>query len=275
VAWLVLTAALAPSVARATLSDPAAPVLAATHTGATSAGGFAKRVARDLGPLVVTPSRWQGRNWSHFAEGLAVIATARVFDDRSRDAVMQQPGQSSPQWYPALRSFGQEGGLALLGASWIAGRATHRPEVVATAQDGLEAVILAAGVITPMLKLTTGRARPLKGEGPASLHPFGGDLSFPSGEVTEAFAIASVVSAHTDQRWLQGTVWTLAGAVGWERMRLDAHWASDVVAGALIGASVGHWVVHRHEPTAPAEARFDLLPLASREGYGLALHVTL
>jgi len=247
----------------------------AADQGATSAGGFVRRVAGDLAPLLVAPSRWQGNDWRHFAEGLALIATARVFDPRLRDAAVERPGHPSPRWYPGLRSFGHGGGLVLLGAGWIAGRAIDRPEVVATAQDGLEAAILAAGIVTPALKLTTGRARPEQGEGPGSLHPFGGDLSFPSGEVTQAFAIASVISAHTDRRWLQGAVWTIAGAVGWERMRLDAHWASDVVAGALIGASVGHWVVHRHEPAGPSEVRFDLFPLVSREGRGIVLNVAL
>jgi len=94
--------------------------------------------------------------------------------------------------------------------------------------------------------------------------------------VTEAFAIASVVAAHSDSRWLQGTVWTLAGAVGWERLRLDAHWSSDVVAGALVGASVGRWVVHRHAPQpTDGSARFDLVPLLAPEGEGVALHVAL
>ncbi len=288
-----LTAArprLTAAVTLVTLLVPAAPALATLarlepgdapvparwpDQGATSTAGFAKRLEHDLLPLVAAPAHWQRHDWTHFAAGLALVGTARVFDGRVRESVRMDPGETQPGWYPALRSFGQAGGLALLGAGWIAGHFSHRPEVVATAQDGLEAVILAAGVITPALKLAAGRARPNQGEGPASFQPFGGDLSFPSGEVTEAFAIASVIAAHTEHLWLQGTVWTLAGAVGWERLRLDAHWSSDVVAGALIGGAVGNWVVHRHAPAGASEARFDLLPLVSRQGRGVALHVAL
>jgi len=142
---------------------------------------------------------------------------------------------------------------------------------VAIAADGFEAVILSAAVITPVLKFSIGRARPYQEEGPSSFHPFGGDLSFPSGEATEAFAIASVVAAHPAPLWVKGGAWALAGAVGWARLHADAHWASDVVAGALIGSSVGQWVVHRRAPRDTGEPQVDLVPLVAPRGGGAEL----
>ena len=77
-----------------------------------------------------------------------------------------------------------------------------------------------------------------------SFHPFSGsDNSFPSGHATQAFAVASVISAHSDQVWVSVTAYTIAGLVGFARMYHNAHWTSDVTAGALIGTFVGRGVV--------------------------------
>ena len=77
-----------------------------------------------------------------------------------------------------------------------------------------------------------------------SFHPFSGsDNSFPSGHATQAFAVASVISAHSDQVWVSVTAYTIAGLVGFSRIYHNAHWTSDVTAGALIGTFVGRGVV--------------------------------
>ncbi len=51
------------------------------------------------------------------------------------------------------------------------------------------------------------------------------------------------------------------GLVAWERIELDRHWASDVVAGALIGAEVGHWVVAKHRRVSSGQAHLLVLPV--------------
>jgi membrane-associated phospholipid phosphatase len=236
-------------------------------------GRFALRVAKDVGPLFAAPLHFDRRGWAWFGAGLALVGTARVFDDRLRVAVRRDSDPEDLRFPRAYRPLGQEGGLALLGAAWITGRALDKPGVVATAQDGLEATLLAAGVISPLLKAATGRARPRQGQGSGSFHSFGGDASFPSGEATEAFAIAAAVAAHTDRKWLEATAWTLAAGTAWERMRLDAHWASDVVAGALLGTAVGRWVVHRHQPRRTADFSLDVVPELGGGRYGLGVRL--
>ena len=84
-----------------------------------------------------------------------------------------------------------------------------------------------------------------------------------------AASVASVVAAHASSVWLKGTAWGLAGLVGWERIHLDQHWASDVVAGALIGSAVGEWVVHRHEPHAAARVGWIVEPAVGPGMVGL------
>jgi membrane-associated phospholipid phosphatase len=52
-----------------------------------------------------------------------------------------------------------------------------------------------------------------------------------------------VISAHSDQFWVSASAYTLASLVAFARVYHQAHWTSDVVAGALIGTAVGRSVV--------------------------------
>ena len=105
--------------------------------------------------------------------------------------------------------------------------------------DSAIASILASGIITAASEFVD---RVLTG--PTGRYPFSGsDNSFPSGHATQAFAVASVISAHSDQVWVSVTAYTIAGLVGFARIYHNAHWTSDVTAGALIGTFVGRGVV--------------------------------
>jgi hypothetical protein len=50
-----------------------------------------------------------------------------------------------------------------------------------------------------------------------------------------------------------------------------AHFASDVVAGAVIGTAIGRSIVSRH--IGQNAASFDLVPIPSRGGIGIGLRL--
>jgi membrane-associated phospholipid phosphatase len=209
--------------------------------------GFGKRLLEDLRALISKPPHMDASDWTNLGlASLAVGATATL-DPRVRTWAQDHRSTSSDNFAKSIRPLGSWGAFATLGATWLAGKAWSRPGLVSTAEDGLEASIIAAGLVTPVVKEIVGRERPSYGKGHASFSPFSGRASFPSGDVTLAFSVASVVATHASSVWLEGTAWGLAGLVGWERVHLDQHWASDVVAGALVGSAVGEWVVHRHQ----------------------------
>ena len=130
--------------------------------------------------------------------------------------------------------------------------------------DALEAVLL-AGLASNTLKSVSGRPRPVHGLGSESWGV--GAASFPSGEVTQAFAIASVFARHSQRRWIDAVAWSYAGLITWERMNLDAHWASDSLAGAIIGTAGGRWVVRRNGRY--AGERPLIVPIVGESEWGL------
>jgi membrane-associated phospholipid phosphatase len=92
---------------------------------------------------------------------------------------------------------------------------------------------------------------------------FGGDQSFPSGHATQAFAVASVIAESYDPMWVKLGSYGVASMVGYARMERNAHWASDVLAGALIGTFVGKTVVQFNK-----NRRFEITPIVDGDTVG-------
>ena len=76
------------------------------------------------------------------------------------------------------------------------------------------------------------------------------NAAFPSSHTANAFAVATVVA----RRWRKAAVpaFLLAAAVGWSRVYLNRHWASDALAGALLAIGlallVSRWWQSRRKP---------------------------
>ena len=79
-------------------------------------------------------------------------------------------------------------------------------------------------------------------KGPFYLGPGG----FPSGHTIAAFSIATVFAERYHRhRWVPWTAYGLAGLIGFSRVTLQAHFPSDVFAGAVLGWTITHYVVLR------------------------------
>jgi membrane-associated phospholipid phosphatase len=220
--------------------------LAGTTHAADFIPSYPAMLADDIKYVVSAPSRWQTRDWQNLGwAALAIAGTAAIADRPIRDAMRRQSGSSI--FMREVEHFGAEYSAGVLGGFYLAGVAGDNDKAIAVAQDGLAASLIASGIVTPALKYVTGRSRPRENAGIANFNPFSGASSFPSGHTTQAFAVASVISAHYDQTWVQCSSYTVAGLVGAARSYHDAHFASDVLAGALIGTLVGQSVVGHNQ----------------------------
>jgi membrane-associated phospholipid phosphatase len=171
----------------------------------------------------------------------------------------------------------------IIGISMYAvGRLTNHRRIAQLGLHGTEA-FLTSNVITTSIKMLAGRGRPRKvGADNPYDYKFGRGLtggsdfqSFPSGHATTAFAVASAVTAETAHWWPRGK-WLVgpvmyggATMVGLSRMFNNAHWGSDVVAGAAIGTFSGLKVVrynYRHPKNRVERALLAMKTLPGPDG---------
>lgn len=220
--------------------------LSCTAHAADAAPSYPEIVLDDVKHVVTAPARWEKDDWQDFGIAtLAVVGTAAIVDRPLRREMLRHPGNSS--FMRNVERFGAQYSLGVLGGFYVAGALMDDDKAVNVAQDGLAASIVASGIVTPVLKFAVGRSRPNQNRGYTNFRPFSGAASFPSGHTTQAFAVASVVAAHYDETWVKCTSYTIAGLAGLARTYHDAHFASDVVAGALIGTLVGQSVVAHNQ----------------------------
>jgi len=72
------------------------------------------------------------------------------------------------------------------------------------------------------------------------------DGCFPSGHTIAAFSVATVVARrYGKHRWIPYVAYGLAGAVGFSRLTLSAHFVSDVFVGGVLGYSISRFTVLR------------------------------
>ena len=228
--------------------------------------GLPGLLARDVREIATAPLGWNRSDWTKFGIGMAAIGGALLLDEELRQSVQKNSNRTTRSVADAVRPFGEEYSWGILGGFYLAGTTFRDDKATAVAQDGLASSLIAAGAITPLLKATVGRNRP--NETPSWFARSANGRSFPSGHTTQAFAIASVIASHYESPWIQTAAYTLAGLVGWSRMEHNAHYASDVLAGALIGTVIGRSVVRLHEME---RVRITAAPSVNPASPGVAL----
>jgi hypothetical protein len=219
----------------------------AAHADGTAPPSYPEILVDDVKHVLTAPARWEQRDWRNLGLATFSVIGVAVIADRPVSDEMRRHAPNNNGFMRGVERFGAEYSLAVLGGFYLAGAAGNNDNAVAVAQDGLAASIIASGIITPTIKFITGRARPRENAGTATFHPFStnysSNSSFPSGHTTQAFALASVIANHYDETWVSYSSYTVAGLVGVARSYHGAHFASDVLAGALIGTLVGKSVV--------------------------------
>ena len=130
-----------------------------------------------------------------------------------------------------------------------------------TAWESLDATV-ATAVTTEALKRTFTRARPIQDQGPDAWFQGGSHYSFPSGEVASVSAVvAPYVFEYGPENPAAYLLELLPAYDAVARMKVQAHWQTDVLAGWLIGTGWG-WFTHSRSDS----VLLDVMPNGIRVG---------
>jgi undecaprenyl-diphosphatase len=166
-----------------------------------------------------------------------ILGSVNAADHRVSDRLRAWvPPRWFQVWMLAATRFGDGPGWLAIGIGLVAAG----PEGRAAAIGGVAAALVAS-LAFMAVKRRFRRARPCDLAPHPLFHVRPPDaFSFPSGHTMNAFAVAAVLALRFPS--LSPGLLLLAASVGASRVVLGLHYASDVWAGAVLGAAIG-WVV--------------------------------
>jgi membrane-associated phospholipid phosphatase len=112
----------------------------------------------------------------------------------------------------------------------------------------VDSSVISAAAATAM-KYAFGRRRPNQGDDPNAWFRGSSNQSFPSGEVTlqASFVTPLIANYWQDEPW----IFALEALPAYDavaRLKSQAHWQTDVIAGWALGTAVGYWSTTRAIP---------------------------
>ena len=254
------------------------PVQAPAKADPEALASLPRLLVRDTVHVVTRPAGWEASDWKQVGLGAVAVLGAGLALDAPLDRAFAR--NARPSWDNLAKNveyLGGTGSLIIAGGVYLGGAALKDPAVRAVGIDAGMAMVIAQLTLTLPLKVLAGRSRPYAGEGSSPFKPFTGGESFPSGHTTQAFVLASVISAHADQPWVTGVSYGLATLVGVARMERRAHFLSDVLSGAAIGTFVGREVVHFNQSlrsSAKGDVKVSFQPVVGPAYQGATLRVS-
>ncbi len=219
----------------------------------------ARTALEDTRLYFTAPLRWDQTDWLYFGTTMAAIAVAHQFDDDVRDhfvdgSAADLSGNDSNGTRDAIPM------AVMLVGTWAYAAMIDSKDGYYETGTMLEAGILTAASTT-LFKYALGRERPYDTADPDQW--FASGDSFPSAHASLTFAIGTVFaeSGSDRYRWIRRIV-GYGAAVGTSYLRVkdNAHWTSDVVAGAALGYSTALFVMNRRDHT-HRQATASLLPI--------------
>lgn len=153
--------------------------------------------------------------------------------------------------------------MALATGGYVVGVVLKNEKVRSVSLLAINSMLM-SGLVTRALKTSLRRVRPRSTDDSNEWFETLRDHSFPSGHTTLAFSIGTFIAESTKHKSkvipiLAYGVSALAGAA---RVHDSAHWASDVVIGALIGHLVTKNIMNKK----PKKSGFAITPYLNHQG---------
>jgi hypothetical protein len=171
-----------------------------------------------------------------------LLTSSSVYAGFDHELALDQSGIWARQYQTGL----ENGVIALevAGSLWFG----NDNELGHTFWQTIDASVI-SGAGAAALKYAFGRARPDQGDNPNRWFKGGAYQSFPSGEVTlqASFVTPFIANYARQYPW----VWALEILPVYDafaRLKSQAHWQTDVIAGWALGTGVGYWSTTRAIP---------------------------
>lgn len=194
-----------------------------------------------------------------------IPATIYGLDSRIERNVKNIPDSTAGN----LTAIGQGTTLGSLGLIYGWGLYSQNDEARHAVLTGAEGIGLSS-LLTLGMKYAFGRQRPNKGEGPLAF--FKGGQSFVSGDTTPTFAAAATISEAFDYHWWAAVpAYSLALMTGIGRMGKNAHWASDILGSAIVGAGTTELLFYLHRQREKPSSLIILPMVPGGRGRGLSV----
>jgi membrane-associated phospholipid phosphatase len=232
--------------------------------------GYVPSLVHNFGEQAAVPFHFKTKDWIITGTAMGITAALIHFDNDIDDWARTQ--KQKHNWVnkssPFITSFGSNTGIFSVIAFGSLSAALKNEKGVQTSLLATQAMIT-SGVWVRLIKILSGRERPSaaydfsrleggKWYGPyaqfdqdlASRKPGSSFDSFVSGHTATAFSIATVFALeYRDIKAVPIISYTAATLVGISRLTEHAHWASDVLVGAVFGYFCGKQVVSHYNKT--------------------------
>jgi len=241
--------------------------------GLTAIPTCALHVAQDEWGIITAPTHWREPELPWVA-AFGVGTTLALASDT---AAMGKVGVHPNREKQATR-YSNYAGLyappAALALGFFVGGAQHNHHLQQTTILAEEAMVDSV-ILNTGLGYAIDRQTPTQGNGKGNIWPNGAKTwpdgqSMPSDHSILAWSFAHVVASEYPGWATKLTVYSLATSVSAARVVARKHFPSDVFVGAVLGYSIGGYVVHRRSK----ESSFDnisLAPVRTPNGNGIEL----
>jgi hypothetical protein len=222
----------------------------------------------DTRDILTSPSRWDKSDWLKASLVMGVAVGLYTQDDKIKTSVQKNKNTTKDNLFDDakkiyLLSFPAIVGLGVYG--YVAPDEKAKTTFLLSAES-----FVITGVFVQVLKYSTGRHRPDTGDPHDTWSGFtsnGAYHSFPSGDASSAFTIASVVASEYDNMFVPPLVYGISTLVALGRVYTNGHWSSDVFVGSVIGYFTGKAVVASHSK----QSNVSFMPWIDRQDMGVMM----
>ncbi len=226
--------------------------------------------------IISSPFHFDEKDWIITGSVISATALAYLIDEDSRSFWKRNQNGTLDGISKVGKAYGEISYAAIFsGSLYLGGKLFDDKDISVTGRMLLEGLFY-AGLTTTIIKTVTGRSRPYTNDGYNRFKFFQSETaytSFPSGHVTVAFTLSSILSSRINNVYASIGLYALAASTVMQRMYSDSHWFSDTILAGSIGYFIGKAVVKFDDDS--VKQSLSLNPFIMPNGLGLNLKYSL